>query len=117
MRILLINPPFKRFTGFIHRYYPLELACIAATLKLHGFEDTAIFDADAIHRGNDIDFSDEYQRLQLYVQGLNDRNHPAWGEMRAVLDRYKPDGGTLSSGRKAPLTVACISAGITMFGS
>ncbi|MEK7273924.1 MAG: hypothetical protein AAB110_01585, partial [Candidatus Desantisbacteria bacterium] len=117
MRILLINPPFKRFTGFIHRYYPLELAYIAATLKLHGFEDAAIFDADAIHRGNDIDFSDEYQRLKLYVQGLNDRNHPAWREMSAVLDRYMPDGGTLPSDRKAPLTVACISAGITMFGS
>ncbi len=110
MQILLINPPFKRFTGFIHRYYPLELAYIAATLKLHGFEDVAIFDADALHRGDDIDFSDEYQRLGLYVQGLNDRNHPAWGEMKAVLGKYRSHG-------TASLTVACIAAGVTMFGS
>lgn len=115
MRILLINPPFKSFTGFIHRYYPLELAYIAATLNLHGFDDIAIFDADAINRGDDIDFSDEYQRLKLYVQGLNDRNHPAWGEMKAVLDRYKPDNSRF--GKETSLTVACISAGITMFGS
>ncbi|MDI6781070.1 MAG: radical SAM protein [bacterium] len=120
MRILLINPPFKRFTGFIHRYYPLELAYIAATLKLHGFNDVAIFDADALHRGDDIDFSDEYQRLNLYVQGLNDRNHLAWGEMMAVLDRYKPDKdehSCLLFESKSPLTVVCIAAGVTMFGS
>ncbi|MFH1096776.1 MAG: radical SAM protein [Candidatus Desantisbacteria bacterium] len=104
MRILLIDPPFKRFTGFIHRYYPLELAYIAATLKLHGFEDVAIFDADVINRGDDIDFSDEYQRLKVFIQGLNDKHHPAWGEMKAVLDKYKPE-------------VACISASVTRFGS
>ncbi|MBI4753763.1 radical SAM protein [Candidatus Desantisbacteria bacterium] len=104
MRILLIDPPFKRFTGFIHRYYPLELAYIAATIKAHGFEDVAIFDADVINRGDDIDFSDEYQRLKVFVHGLNDKNHPAWGEMKAVLDESKPD-------------IACISASVTRFGS
>jgi len=104
MQILLIDPPFKRFTGFIHRYYPLELAYIAATLKLHGFSEVAIFDADVINRGDDIDFSDEYQRLSMYMSGLNDKNHPAWGEMKAVLDKYKP-------------AVACISASVTRFGS
>ncbi|MFH1859512.1 MAG: radical SAM protein [bacterium] len=104
MRILLIDPPFKRFTGFIHRYYPLELTYIAAILKAHGFEGVAIFDADVVNRGNDIDFSDEYQRLLMYTQGLNDENHPAWVEMRAVLDRCKPD-------------IACITASVTRFGS
>lgn len=90
MRILLIDPPFKRFTGFVNFYFPVGLAYLAAVLRNAGHE-VSVFDVDAVKKGTDIDFSDEYRRLELYRQGLNDDTHIAWQEVRQVLEDFKPD--------------------------
>ncbi len=55
MRILLIDPPFKTFTGFVNSYYPIGLGYLAAVLKEANHQVT-IFDVDALEKGNDIDF-------------------------------------------------------------
>lgn len=90
MRILLVDPPFKRFTGFVNFYFPIGLAYLAAVLKNAGYK-TSIFDSDAVQKGTDIDFSDEYRRLELYRQGLNNDNHIVWQEIRQVLEDFNPD--------------------------
>ena len=90
MKILLIDPPFQRFTGFARLYYPIGLGYIAAAARKAG-HDVLIADIDVLKRGNDIDYSDEYRRLELYRQGINDSNHPVWQEIINILDDFQPD--------------------------
>jgi len=90
MRVLLIDPPFKRFTGFVSFYFPVGLAYLAASAREDGHE-VAIFDVDAVVKGTDIDFSDEYGRLELYRQGLNNPSHTVWSEITHVLEEFRPD--------------------------
>ena len=90
MRILLIDPPFKRFTGIVNFYFPIGLAYLAAVLKNAGYE-VSIFDVDAIQKGTGLDFSDEYRKLELFRQGLNDDTHPIWQDIKEVLEDFSPD--------------------------
>jgi radical SAM superfamily enzyme YgiQ (UPF0313 family) len=90
VKILLIDPPFKRFTGFVNFYFPTGLAYLAAVLKNAGYK-VSIFDVDAVQKGTDIDFSDEYRRLELYRQGLNDDGHIVWQDIYNVLQDFDPD--------------------------
>ena len=90
MRILLIDPPFKRFTGFVNFYFPIGLTYLAAVLREAGYE-TVIFDVDAIQKGTSLDFTEEYKRLELYREGLNNDKHGVWQDIKHVLEDYKPD--------------------------
>ncbi|MCL4517078.1 MAG: B12-binding domain-containing radical SAM protein [Firmicutes bacterium] len=90
MKVLLIDPPFKRFTGFTNFYFPVGLGYLAAVLRQRGHK-VRIFDVDAAQKGSDIDFSDEYLRLELYVKGLQEAGHPVWAEIARVLEQYRPD--------------------------
>lgn len=90
MKLLLIDPPFKRFTGLVNNYYPLGLAYIAAVAKAMGHQ-TKIYEADAAIRPTGLDFSSEYQRYDFYLQGVNDEKHPVWGEIRQLISQYRPD--------------------------
>jgi len=90
MRILLVDPPFKRFTGFVNFYYPMGLGYLAAVLR-NTVDELAILDVDAIKKGTDIDFSDEYRRLELYKNKLNDDAHEIWHDIRKTLSDYDPD--------------------------
>ena len=90
MKVLLIDPPFKRFTGYVNYYFPLGLAYLASIGRNFGF-DVKIYEADAVAKGSDINFSDEYKRLELYVQGLNDKEHSVWKDITKTLEKCKPD--------------------------
>lgn len=90
MRILLIDPPFKRFTGLVNNYYPIGLAYIAAVAKTMGHE-VKIYETDTAKKPTSLDFVGEYQRYDWYLQGVNDRNHPVWQEIRQLLREYKPE--------------------------
>jgi radical SAM superfamily enzyme YgiQ (UPF0313 family) len=90
MKILLVDPPFKRFTGFVNFYYPMGLGYLAAVLR-NTFDELAILDVDAIKKGDDIDFSDEYRRLEFYKNKLNDNAHEIWKDIRKTLADYDPD--------------------------
>ncbi|PIU66340.1 MAG: hypothetical protein COS84_05885, partial [Armatimonadetes bacterium CG07_land_8_20_14_0_80_40_9] len=96
MRILLIDPPFKRFTNLVNYYFPLGLAYLAAVLKKNDYE-VKIYEVDGAKRGGDINFSEEYRRLELYVQGLQSDEHPVWQEIKDELLFYKPDVVGISS--------------------
>ncbi|MFH2002500.1 MAG: radical SAM protein, partial [Planctomycetota bacterium] len=89
MRILLIDPPFHRFTGFVNFYFPVGLALVAAALRDAG-HDVAIFDSDAVRKGENL-AGYEYQRLERYRKGLNHPSHPAWQELVEVTRRFQPD--------------------------
>lgn len=90
MKILLIDPPFKRFTGFVNFYYPIGLAYLAAVLKAAGHE-VKIYDVDAMKKGMGLDFVNEYSKLELYRKGINEDSNEIWQEIRDTLNEYTPD--------------------------
>jgi anaerobic magnesium-protoporphyrin IX monomethyl ester cyclase len=90
MNILLIDPPFKRFTGLINNYYPIGLTYLAAVLRQNGYE-VSIYEVDAADKPTDLDFTHEYDRYDLYLQGVNDSGHPIWQEIQRKLKDCKPD--------------------------
>lgn len=89
MKVLLIDPPFRRFTRFVNFYFPIGLASLASVLR-EAEHEVAVFDVDAVDRGDDL-AGYEYKRLELYRQGLNDGKHAVWREIEEVLKDYKPD--------------------------
>ncbi len=91
MKLLLIDPPFKSFTGMFNFYFPLGLTYLAATAKRAGF-DCRILDMDAAEpKTGTVDFTQEYERYQSYVAGLNDPRHPTWDLLRSLVLDEKPD--------------------------
>ena len=96
MRILLIAPPFKRFTGLVSNYFPLGLAYLATVVK-RDVHEVRIFEADAAVKPTSLDFTDEYRRYDWYLRGVNDLNHPVWTEIRQLLTDYRPDLVGISS--------------------
>ncbi|MBI3039391.1 hypothetical protein HYY75_10155, partial [bacterium] len=91
MKILLIDPPLKSFTGIVSFYFPLGLAYLAASVKRDGF-DCTILDVDAVEaKSGSLDFAHEYERYQFYIQALNNPKHPTWELMRTIILEQKPD--------------------------
>jgi radical SAM superfamily enzyme YgiQ (UPF0313 family) len=64
---------------------------LAGYLRARGYTDICIFDSDAVEKGMDIDFSDEYRRLEFYREGLNNSSHKVWQEIKNVVKKINPD--------------------------
>ncbi len=92
MKVLLIDPPDKTFTGYARGYFPLGLTYVAAALRAGGHE-AAVFHADALtfKQRTNIDNGDEYRQLQSYLDEINSDRHPVWGEIKSVLKDFAPD--------------------------
>lgn len=90
MRILLVDPPFKRFTGLANYYFPLGLAYIAAACFEAG-HDPIIYDADATKKSSDINFTEDYARMDYFVREIVKPANQAWDELRLVMEHFKPD--------------------------
>lgn len=91
MKLLLIDPPFKSFSGIFSMYFPLGLTYIAGCAKKAGF-DCRILDMDAAEpKAGSVDFAHEYDRYQHYLKALNDPRHPTWDLMRTLILDQKPD--------------------------
>jgi len=91
MRILLIDPPFYRFIRYYNRFFPLGLAYLAAVLRDNGHE-VLIYDADANkEKAHDMDFSALEEKYPEYIENVSKLSHPIWGELRDVLNEFKPD--------------------------
>jgi len=91
MKILLIDPPIRRFTGVASFYFPTSLAYLAAPLR-ETEHDVAIYDVD---RGDvvssSLNFNNSYKQMQVYVDAINDPDNPVWAEMRTVMAEFNPD--------------------------
>ncbi|HEY9072326.1 MAG TPA: radical SAM protein [Candidatus Ozemobacteraceae bacterium] len=91
MKLLLIDPPFKSFTGIFGFYFPLGLAYLAGAAKKAGF-DCSILDMDAAEpKTGTLDFTHEYERYQHYIKAVNDPRHPTWELLRSLVVGQKPD--------------------------
>lgn len=91
MKILLIDPPYAIFTGYVSRYFPVGLSCIGAALKDNGY-DVLIYDVDRERLDTgDLNFSEEYQRLENYQKEINSDSHFVWRSIAKVVQDYAPD--------------------------
>lgn len=91
MKILLVDPPFAIFTGYDSRYFPVGLGYIGSVLKENG-HDVVIYDVDRERQDTgDLNFSEEYQRLENYKKEINSNNHFVWEKIAKVVQDYSPD--------------------------
>jgi len=90
MKILLINPPFYRFLGLEQDYVPLSLLAVGSKMVEDGGEvfikNMEI--GDNVHYEGYAGRADHYD---LYINSLNDNKHPAWVELRSLIDDMRPD--------------------------
>ena len=90
MRILLIDPPFKRLTGLVNNYFPIGLGYLAAVAEQMGHE-VSIYEVDAARKPTSLDFVGEYKRYDNYLRIVNDRNHPIWQEIKEKIQEFHAD--------------------------
>lgn len=93
MKILLINPPWKRFFGSEDPLPPIALHAIASYLKTAPpFSEIDVLNCDYAMRtaGNvyNYDYSAGYR---TYRDRLMDSNDPIWLEIHAKIRDYSPD--------------------------
>ena len=86
MRILLIDPPMQRFTGFAKYGLPLGLLSLAEAWPC----DVSVWDADYNPHGESMPFTAKINRYHLYPEAL-ETEHPIWDEIAEVITREKPD--------------------------
>ncbi|MFC1746592.1 B12-binding domain-containing radical SAM protein [Candidatus Riflebacteria bacterium] len=90
MKILLIDPPFYIFTGYIDRWFSPGLASIGAVLRQNGHE-VIICQTDLIKKHFDVNFNSEYLQLKHYIDCLNNKDHWVWKEILEIIAQIKPD--------------------------
>ncbi|MBF0408579.1 MAG: cobalamin-dependent protein [Candidatus Riflebacteria bacterium] len=91
MKLLLIEPPFKSFTGIFNFYFPLGLAYLAGSVKKEGF-DCKILDMDVVEgKEGNFDFAHEYDRYASYIKALNDPQNRTWLLLKKYVKEQKPD--------------------------
>jgi len=91
MKILLVNPPFRRMTGMADFYYPAGLASLAAVCKDLGHE-VIVYDVDrSSKKQGSLSYGTEYYQMENYLKVINDSYNPLWIEIREFISRYNPD--------------------------
>lgn len=101
MKTLLIVPPFYRFLGSRNNNMSLGLSYVAAAIG----GDVKIYNADA--GSSFADQTDLFENSKAFQKAVEDLGHPAYKEIEAILDYYKPEkvGITVTS----PTYVASIN--------
>jgi anaerobic magnesium-protoporphyrin IX monomethyl ester cyclase len=89
LKILLIDPPFYRLTGFYYRFFPVGLAYLSAYLKKSG-HDVKIYNADININPSRMDYSRLTDYYDAYLSGLKDDANPAWQEIETIVKDYQP---------------------------
>ena len=92
MKIVFIDPPFKRFTGFNNPFYPLGLTYLSAVCNKND-HNAVVYEVDAAEKSKtiDMDFSHEHQKLELYIKAVNNTNNPIWDEIINTVKDHDPE--------------------------
>ncbi len=98
MKILLINPPYRRLRRVGSVYFPIGLGYLAGVLEKAGYE-VKIYNGE-VPRAKDEqkknkykggDFSHIMFSHQEYIKNLEDDNFFVWQEFKKSLNDFKPD--------------------------
>jgi radical SAM superfamily enzyme YgiQ (UPF0313 family) len=87
---LLINPPFYRFIGLEQDYVPLSLLAVGTQMVTEGDE---VFIKNMEIGGNThyAGYSERTDHYDIYINSLNDPNHPVWAELHKTIEEIKPN--------------------------
>ena len=89
-KVLLIEPPFQRFSGFKCDWFPLGLGYIAAVVRSRGFA-VSIYNADFHTAPQYLRYAKLLEKSDSYCNALNDPSHPVWAEISNVIASEAPD--------------------------
>ena len=92
LRVLLINPPYRRFLNLSNNTFPLTFGNMGTMVSRAG-HSVAIYDADFDKSllGNSYTYQEMFTRQHLISEGLNNVLHPVWREIDRTIREYKPD--------------------------
>jgi radical SAM superfamily enzyme YgiQ (UPF0313 family) len=96
MKILLVNPPYRRLRGVGAPYFPLGLGYLATALiraghkvKIYNGEVPRSKEEHLEYKGGDL--SSIMSSYQQYVERLDDDDFSVWQEFRKSLREFEPD--------------------------
>lgn len=99
MKILLVNPPYRRLRRIGAVYFPIGLGYLAAVLEKDGHEvkiyngevprSEEEFKENTNYRGGD--FSRIMSSHQTYLKNLEDDDFFVWRQFKESLNKFKPD--------------------------
>lgn len=89
MKVLLIDPPFRRLTGVANFYFPVGLAYLASVLRQKGHQ-ASILDVDVSHVTHGLELAKEREQLERYLRIVNAPDHAVWLEVRQALEEFQP---------------------------
>jgi radical SAM superfamily enzyme YgiQ (UPF0313 family) len=90
VRVLLVNPPFFRFSGLEQDYVPLGLQAVGSQLAEDGHE-VAVKNLEV---GSGLGYQGYEARasgFDRYLAALTDPEHAVWQELRQTIEAWKPD--------------------------
>lgn len=92
LRVLLINPPYRRFLNLSNNTFPLTFGNMATMVAQAG-HNVAIYDADFDKNllCNSYNYQEMFVRQHLISEGLNSIFHPVWEEVDRTIRLFKPD--------------------------
>ena len=92
MRILIIDHPVNCFTGLMKRGYPIGLCMLAAIAKQENVPEVKVFDVDkSVSHSYGLHFTDQRRNMAVFLEGVNNKQHAVWQEIRRTLESFKPD--------------------------
>ena len=93
MKVLLINPPWRRFFGVSAACPPMGLCHIAAYLKSNRPElELALYDADLAPAAESSYIQAQFSNKHLdYVARVSDPGDPLWLEVSEFIKKNSPD--------------------------
>ncbi|MDP2946949.1 MAG: radical SAM protein [Nanoarchaeota archaeon] len=98
MKILLVNPPYRRLRGVGAVYFPLGLGYLASILDKAG-NDVKIYNGEVprdkqeyeINKYKGGDFSHIMSTHQNYLRNLKDEEFFVWQQFKKSLEEFEPD--------------------------
>ena len=88
--ILLIAPAYYRFQGLEQDYVPLSLLAVGSKVAASG-EEVYLKNMEVFTGGQYEGYTSRREHFDDYQKALQDESHPAWIELNALLDEYRPD--------------------------
>ena len=92
MRVLFINPPYRRFLRQETKIFPLGLGYLASSLKRLKNVDVRILDLELSNDRNEvITFYDTFLETKFLNEQINNKTHKVYQDLIEILEEFQPD--------------------------
>ncbi|MFC1757091.1 hypothetical protein ACFLZC_02975, partial [Patescibacteria group bacterium] len=98
IKVLLVNPPYRRLRGVGSVYFHIGVGYLAGVLERAGYE-VKIYNGEVPRSKNEHeknkhkggDFSHIMDSHQEYIKNLKNNDFFVWQEFKKSLNEFKPD--------------------------